>query len=125
MPFQQVLSLGFDRILMRSRSLLLRGAGFHVIEVYSCAGALQLARSDSVDILLICHSVPKTEQRKLTEAVRGERRLMPILCIVPTTFVIPPDGCLPIDNEPALLVDAIEQASLSYVTKSSTPQQPT
>jgi hypothetical protein len=50
--------VGYDPDLMIVRILILRRAGYVVEEVYERIAALSRAQSDSVDLLLICHTVP-------------------------------------------------------------------
>jgi DNA-binding response OmpR family regulator len=85
----RILSIGHDHHLLSLRSMLLRRAGFDVIEAYSTSDALRLAQSDAVDLTLVCHTLPKQEQRGIISAIRKYRRLMPILCIIAHNFVVP------------------------------------
>lgn len=78
---QCILSMGYDPHLMSVRTLLLRGAGYVVDEAYDRAAALSRAQCDTVDALLICHTVPKSDKRWLIANVREKRRLLPILCL--------------------------------------------
>jgi hypothetical protein len=68
---RRILSLSYDRSLMSIRCAILRSAGYQIVEVYSLDDALRFARLDAIDVLLICHTVPKEEQCKLTLSVRA------------------------------------------------------
>jgi hypothetical protein len=105
-----VLSVGFDPILMRSRSLVLRQAGFAVDEAYNLAGALALAKSGAVDLVLLCHTVSPNEQRRFISAVRKIRRLLPILCLNCQDCALPLPGCVVVDNDPLELVKTVKLA---------------
>ena len=59
--------------------MVLRNAGYIVEEASSLHDALSLIPSDTVDLVLVCHSVPASEQDKLIQAVRKQRRLTPVL----------------------------------------------
>lgn len=90
--------------------MVLRKAGYSVVEVYSTQDALNWIQSDTVDLVLICHMVPAGEQQKLIIAFRKHRRLIPILCI--TAY----DGaghneCIRVENSPITLLDAIKSAT--------------
>lgn len=105
----QVLSVGYDRNLLVSRSLLLRSSGYTVTEAYSPHQALALVRSDVIDIMLICHTVTQDERRALVSAVRKQRRLIPILCVSDTDFHLPDgDGCRIVSNSPVELLSAFD-----------------
>lgn len=107
----QVLSFGYDRNLMASRSLLLRDSGYVVQEAYSRHQALTLIRSDLIDILLICHTVPENETQVLISAVRKQRLLIPILYILETDYSASSrDGCIVTPSTPQELLAAIHAA---------------
>lgn len=107
----QVLSFGYDRSLMASRSMLLRDSGFVVQEAFSRHQALSMTRSDLIDVLLICHTVPDNETQVLVSAVRKQRLLIPILCIQETDYSMPSrDGCIATPNTPQELLAAIHSA---------------
>ena len=105
-----ILSVGYDRHLMSVRSMVLRQVGYIVIEAYSLRDALHLMHSDSVDLVLICHTVPASQQDKLINAIREQRRLMPVLCITAC------DGsaqreCVNVENSPQAMIDAVRLAA--------------
>src|SRR5262249_19158531 len=76
-----ILSLGYDRSLLASRTMVMQSAGFTVDEAYSVADVLRLVCDDSVEILVICHTVPLNEQEQLIPALREVRELLPVICI--------------------------------------------
>src|SRR5437762_1394891 len=118
MLLPRILSVGHDGLLMSMRSRVLRQAGYHVVEAYSSNDAIRIAQSDAVDILLICHSVPRHQQRKLTNAVRHRRRLMPILCIIANDFAVPAEGYFDGGNVATPLLDAVKKAVTAYCPSS-------
>jgi DNA-binding NtrC family response regulator len=110
----RILSIGHDHHLLSLRSLVLESAGFDVIEAYSASDALRLAQSDAVDLVLICHTVPKAEQKLLIATIRNRRRLMPVLCVIAHDFVLPAEGCFGASTAPQQLVEALRQAAVNY-----------
>ena len=112
--YTRILSVGSDHHLLSLRSLVLESAGFDVIEAYSVTDALRLAQSDAVDLVLICHTVPKPEQKRLITAIRERRRLMPVLCVIAHDFAMAADNCIITDNAPQLLLDALHKALVNY-----------
>lgn len=112
--YTRVLSVGRDHHLLSLRSMMLRHAGFDVIEAYSASDALRLAQSDAVDLVLVCHTLPKQEQRSIIDAIRKYRRLMPILCVIANNFVVAADERVTTDHSPQLLLDGLEQAVMNY-----------
>jgi DNA-binding response OmpR family regulator len=118
MLLPHILSVGHDGHLMSRRSDMLREAGYPVVEAYSSNDAIRIAQSDAVDILLICHSVPRHQQRNLTIAVRHCRRLMPILCIIANDFAMPAESYLDGGNATTPLLDAVKKAAAAYCPSS-------
>ena len=112
--YTRILSVGHDHHLLSLRSMVLEGAGFDVIEAYSVTDALRLAQSDAVDLVLICHTVPKPEQKRLIAAIRERRRLMPVLCVIAHDFAMAADSSTITDNAPQLLLDALHKAVVNY-----------
>ena len=110
----RILSLGRDKHLLSLRTILLENAGFEVIEAYSINDALRLAQSDAVDLVLVCHTVPRSEQSLLVSGIRQRRRLMPILSVIAQDFVMPVEGSLGARTAPQQLLDALRQAAVNY-----------
>ena len=111
----RILSVGHDHHLLALRTLVLERAGFEVIEAFCVSDALRLAQSDAVDLALMCHTVPRSEQKLLLSGIRKRRRLMPILSVIAHDFVMPADSAGP-SVAPQLLVDALRQAAVNYST---------
>lgn len=109
----RILSVGHDHHLLALRTLVLERAGFEVIEAFCVSDALRLAQSDAVDLVLMCHTVPKAEQKLLLAGIRNRRRLMPVLCVIAHDFVTLVDPAVP-TAAPQLLVDALRQAAMNY-----------
>jgi DNA-binding NtrC family response regulator len=110
-----ILSVGYDRILMFLRSEVLRRAGYEVEEVYSIDDALSRIHAETVDLLLICHTVRKHDQEKLVAAVASTRSSLPVLCISAEEFASAISGCDPVKNTPMELLDGVRSASLLCV----------
>ena len=90
----RVLSLGYDSMLMPIRTMLLKQAGYHVIESHSVDSALLQIKSAPIDLLLICHTVPSDEQDALIAAVKAIRPKLPILCLAISPIQSVRQGCL-------------------------------
>jgi len=106
---QKIAHIGHDRELMKTRSLVLRAAGFSVEEAYSFGTALTLV--EAVDALLICHTWPGTDKTRLVGAVRDNRSPIPIICVNSYQSQAHPDGCLSADKTPLAILDAIAAAT--------------
>jgi DNA-binding NtrC family response regulator len=104
-----ILSVGKNRRIMSSRSMILRGAGYAVDEAYTVETAIKLVEQDSIDAALLCHTVPRSEQNALISAIHSKRRLMPILCIRSYAYEAVPKTCTAVENEPETLLSALQQ----------------
>jgi hypothetical protein len=105
-----IVLMGCDPHLMNIRTLLLQGAGYVVDEAYEKTAALSRAQCDSVDALLICHTVAKHDRQWLIARIRGKRELMPILCLTVGIHEVPGDGCIAVEHGPEKLLNALRQA---------------
>jgi DNA-binding response OmpR family regulator len=103
-----ILSVGANPTLMSSRSLILRSAGYLVKEAYTVGKAINLVEADSIDAVLICHTIPRDDQKVLISFVREKRRLMPILCIRSNAYESAPGTCTAVDNDPELLLNTVK-----------------
>jgi DNA-binding response OmpR family regulator len=103
-----ILSFGKDPTLMSSRTLLLRNAGYDVQEAFTLDKAKDLVHSDSIDVALLCHTVPERDQRLLIYLVRAKRRLMPILYIRSYDHESVPLACIAVDNAPEALLQSLK-----------------
>lgn len=110
-----ILSVGYNRTLMFLRSEVLRGASYGVDERYSIDDALSLLRSAEIDLVLICHTVPKDDQEKLVAAARSVRSSLPVLCISVGEFASAISGCDAVRNTPVELLDGLRLASLMCI----------
>jgi len=90
--------------------MVLRQAGFVVDEAYSPLGILGLVKSDSVDAVLLCHTIPRDEQRWLIVSIRKVCLLLPIVSIKASLYESPQDGCLIATNEPGDLLGVLQRA---------------
>lgn len=90
--------------------MLLGKAGFTVQEADSLRNAVTLIKSDQVDLLLICHTVPANEQDELIRAVHTLRRLLPTLCINAYDGAAQKE-CINVENSPVSLIEAIRVAA--------------
>jgi len=112
MVIPHLLSVGYDPLLMRTRSFILRQAGFTVDEAYNLNGALGLLMSDSIDAVLLCHTIPKDKQRSFISAAHRERRLLPIICIKAQDHEGNQHGCLSVGSDPDELLEAVKLAAI-------------
>jgi hypothetical protein len=107
----RILSLGKDATLMRSRTMVLRAAGYDVSEAYSVEKAIALASSDLIDVSVICHTVDRKERQLFISAVRRQRQMLPVIFIRALAYESAPATSIAIDNDPEILLNAVRLAT--------------
>jgi hypothetical protein len=107
----RILSFGMDIALMSSRTLILAGAGYEVEEAFSADMAMKLVELDSIDLTVICHTVPPKVLRILVAMVLKKRRLMPVLFIRSFPYQDVPPNCIGVENDPVALLNVLAKVS--------------
>jgi CheY-like chemotaxis protein len=105
-----ILSVGTNPVLMSSRALILRGAGYVVKEAYSLEKAIKVIEKDFLDAMLICHTVPRKDQQVLISAAREKSSQMPILCLRSYVYESIPKTCIAVDSDPEALLNAVRNS---------------
>ena len=95
-----ILAVGNDRMLLASRSLVMRAAGYVVLEATNYEQALRDGTSDRIDAVVICHSLEPKESGHLIQELMRARRRLPIICVLKNEFNEVPPGCLKTTAEP-------------------------
>jgi hypothetical protein len=83
-----------------------------VDEAYNLNGALGLLMSDSIDAVLLCHTIPKAKQRSSISAAHRERRLLPIICIKAQDHEGNQQDCVSVGSDPDELLEAVKLAAI-------------
>jgi len=105
-------------------SLVLRQAGFTVDEAYNLNSALGLLMSDSIDAVLLCHTIPKDKQRSFISAAHRERRLLPIICIKAQDHEGQQQDCVSVGSDPDELLEASKIGCCPHAHQRAIPREP-
>ena len=107
----RILSVGYDSVLMATRSMLLRHAGYDVAEAGAISEASALAQSGQFDIILICHTLSENDRRELLNKIRECQGSM-VLCIANTPFsrAVLGKNCREVPSTPAELLASVSSA---------------
>jgi DNA-binding response OmpR family regulator len=97
--------------------MILRQAGYVVHEIAILELALSKMESDSVDAVVMCHSIPRKQQKWFVAQITHLRRLLPILCIKNHPYEQCVLRCTGVDDEPDSLLTALGQAVGQYCIK--------
>jgi CheY-like chemotaxis protein len=109
MQRSSILEVGHATELLKTRSLVLRAAGYHVMEETDIQRAFALAQSDHIDLVLLCHSINRKEAFWLARVLRESRSLLPILCVVNNYSDDIPPGCWSSLAAPEELLATLEE----------------
>ena len=106
-----LLSFGYDKVILLTRSMVLRRAGYSVEEVCRWHDAFSRAQADAIDAVMLCHTVPLKEQESFITGMRDKRRLMPIFCVVRrVAFDRCIEECIAVDSAPEELLAGLHSA---------------
>ena len=81
MMLGMVLTVGFDLSLMTNRTLVLRSAGYVVIQASLLEEAVGHFLAGDFDLILLCHSVPAADRERLTSLIRASGSRIPVISI--------------------------------------------
>ena len=76
-----LIAIGWTRPGIDARSHILSDAGYAVIPVFTSWDAYQLFLSRDIDLVILCHTVPGEERRKLIASIKKRNQRTPILCV--------------------------------------------
>ncbi len=68
-----LLSVGYDSTALAGRNLAFQQAGYRVLAAGNFDTALNSILADPLDVMVLCHTIPLTEQQRLIEAARRHR----------------------------------------------------
>lgn len=102
-----ILCVGYERRLLEMRSMILRQAGYLVHETSVLSVGLSKIKSDVIDLVLVCNSIPRREQEWFATQIMNARRLLPILCVKSNPYEQSIPGCRGVDSEPESLLAAL------------------
>lgn len=112
-PEKTVITISRDEALQMTRTELLRRAGYSVVALTTDAQVIKYLALDgrpSVNLILLCHSVPEASRISLCKALKKSIPNAPILmlenCYDPTSAEI--DGRLENIHSPEAMLDTVQ-----------------
>ncbi len=79
MAKHSLLSVGFDPDVLRTRNAALTQAGFLVRAATTRVEAMELFDSVLFDLVILCHSVPFMEKRRMSAFMKAEDPGIPVV----------------------------------------------
>jgi hypothetical protein len=107
----RILSVGYERELLRLRSLLLKQSlDLEVLEAVDLATALRIVHGKNrIDLVVLCHSITTAHQRMIMGAAQEQHGDVQVLSILPGIFAADTVGS-PVTNHPEEFLSAVKQA---------------
>lgn len=123
MPHSLILLVGYDPMVLETRSSDLRSAGYLVEAVQSVSQAFRRFQNGDFYLVVLCHSIPPTERDQLTVAIRASGARTPILLVSPFSEGRGFANAV-IDSDPKKLLQGIEMALQRAAAHISSKPQP-
>lgn len=106
---KHVLSVSYNKALLRTRELLLRRRGYNVTSEFGFTTAVEACKAARFDLFILGHSIPRTDKSELIKTFRR-------YCSAPVLLLLRQgesveagaDGSVSPDD-PELLLDRIDQ----------------
>jgi CheY-like chemotaxis protein len=76
-----VLSVGSDSMVLNTRGLILRSAGYIVVTAMSIKEAVHLFHNGDFDLIILCHTLPMKDCERLTCFIRASGSRIPIVYV--------------------------------------------
>lgn len=124
-PKARILSVSYDRPLLRTRHMLLEREGYEVVSTSDLETSLQQCNETNFDIFVLGHSIPREQQEEMVKAFR-EVCQAPIICLRRTIGEAPIEGAdflVDPDPEPILntIAELVRERKPSKVIPTSRP----
>lgn len=116
-----ILAVGKDPMILRTRSLILRSAGYVVKSSTTVGEVIALTPDVDADLILLCHSVSAQERDGIIRAIRASGSRIPIYTVAPASVDFSPslaDGSLP--NRPEDFLKSIKAVLASPTPRGDT-----
>lgn len=109
MPRVVVLAVGYDPLLLETRSRVLQSAGYTVTSVRSLKQAVSQFREGDFDLFVLCHSVPEEDRQRFVSLIRGHASRTPIVFVSAAPGQLDPSADVTVENDPNDLVSGLRE----------------
>jgi CheY-like chemotaxis protein len=124
MPHAVVLMVGRDRVLLETRSQVLRTAGFTVVPAFSPRQAIDEFMRGDFDLVLLCHSIPGDARERLVSGIREHTSRTPIVSVASFDGHFDGFADATVENDPNLLINSLREVLHRGRNNSGGPQNP-
>lgn len=109
-----ILSAGRDPSLLGTRNAVLRAEGYTVVTAVTPAEIVDVFFAGDYDVVVLCHTIPALERRKLIRLVRNHAPRTPVVVLSSHDGQSADDGAVRVPNNPQELVAAVALAASRY-----------
>jgi DNA-binding NtrC family response regulator len=81
MPSKRVLHFGYDELLAEARTMILEDAGYETLAAAEPKQALRMLRSKTVNVVMVCHSVPPDDLADVLQQMKLVKPHIPLLVV--------------------------------------------
>jgi DNA-binding response OmpR family regulator len=103
---EQILCISWDPTLALTRELLLKSAGYSVQSAWGPEWAVDYCRTSQARLLVLGHSVPREEKRKLIEIFKAQNPA-PVLSLLPPDQIKLAEADYGVPADPDSLLSAV------------------
>jgi len=101
--------VGRDRVLVETRSQVLRTAGYIVVPAFTPRQAVDEFVRGDFDLVLLCHSIPGDARERLVSVIREHTSRTPIVSVASFDGQFDGFADATIGNDPNLLIDSLRE----------------
>jgi DNA-binding response OmpR family regulator len=76
-----VLSVGHDHTLLAIRNMVLSQSGYKVVPAVTAAEFVDRFFGGDFDLVILCHSIPEEERRRMADIVRQQSPSTPVVVL--------------------------------------------
>ena len=110
MPLTFILTVSHEPALLESRCAILRSAGYATIPALSIDEAIVQFVARDFGLVLLGHSMPAPDRRRLTSLIRATGSLTPVVTVAPLTDPLPYGAAdLIVESSPEMLLSGIRE----------------
>lgn len=114
MPYVIILAVGYDPLVLETRSRVLQSAGYLVTSVLSSKQAIAQFLEGDFDLVVLCHSIPEKERQRLVSVIREHSSRTPIIFISSGLGQRDPSADVTIESDPKDLLSGLRAVLHEY-----------
>jgi CheY-like chemotaxis protein len=120
MSLTVILNIGEDRVLLETRSAILRTAGYTVESTRSLKQAIERSLAGGFDLVILCHSIAPKDRDLLTSWIRASGSLTPVVSILESSGQGVDLADVHLEHEPRKLLRGIKDVVSQLIRKCPT-----